>query len=236
MSKGTAIIVLMVVLGGGFLLGKAVTRDKDGSGGNTATASMAKPSAADSKNAAGIGDGPERVRVPLEGPSKGPANAKVNMVVFSDFQCPFCSRVVPTIDKIEKEYGNQVRIFFRHNPLPFHQDAPLASEAAVAAEAQGKFWQMHDKLFSNQQALDRPSLEKYAQELGLDVAKFKADLDSGKYKDAVQAEMKEGQDLGVNGTPAVFINGRKIAGAYPFETFKKIADQEMAKKTGKKGG
>src|SRR6188768_453125 len=112
MSKGTAIIVLMVVLGGGFLLGKAVTRDKDGSGGNTAAASVAKPSAADSKNAAGIGDGPERVRVPLEGPSKGPANAKVNMVVFSDFQCPFCSRVVPTIDKIEKEYGNQVRIFF----------------------------------------------------------------------------------------------------------------------------
>jgi len=227
MSKGTAIIVLMVVLGGGFLLGKAVTRDKDGSGGNTATASMAKPSAADSKNAAGIGDGPERVRVPLEGPSKGPANAKVNMVVFSDFQCPFCSRVVPTIDKIEKEYGNQVRIFFRHNPLPFHQDAPLASEAAVAAEAQGKFWQMHDKLFANQQNLKRPDLEKYAQEIGLDVGKFKEALDKGTGKARIASDMAAAKQIGVQGTPNSYIDGRNVQGAQPFEEFKKVIDEEI---------
>ena len=173
MNKGTAVVILIVVLGGGYGLGRLATRGKD-DGGNTASASVAKPSAADSKNAVGIGDGVERVRVPLEGPAKGPADAKVNIVVFSDFQCPFCSRVVPTIDKIEKEYGNEVRVFFRHNPLPFHQDAPLASEAALAAEAQGKFWQMHDKLFANQQNIKRPDLEKYAQELGLDMGKFKA--------------------------------------------------------------
>ena len=111
-----------------------------------------------------------------------------------------------------------------------------AAEAAMAANAQGKFWQMHDKLFQNQQALDKPNLEKYAQEVGLNMAKFKADTDAAKFKSAIESETKEGQAVGVNGTPAVFINGRKISGAYPFETFKKIADEELAKKTGKKKG
>jgi protein-disulfide isomerase len=106
----------------------------------------------------------------------------------------------------------------------------------MAAANQGKFWQMHDKLFENNTALDRPNLEKYAQDLGLNMSKFKADLDANKYKSQIEAETKEGQAVGVNGTPAVFINGRKISGAYPFETFKKIADEELAKKTGKKRG
>ena len=174
MNKGTVLVLLMVVLGGGIGIGKLLVRDKDG----TATAST-KAAKAEKNEPQGQGDGVDRVRVPLEGAAKGPANAKVNIVAFSDFQCPFCSRVVPTLAQIEKEYGNKVRIFFRHNPLPFHADAPLASEAAIAAEAQGKFWEMHDKLFANQQNLKRPDLEKYAQELGLDVGKFKAALDSG---------------------------------------------------------
>jgi protein-disulfide isomerase len=108
-----------------------------------------------------------------------------------------------------------------------------AAEAAMAAGAQGKFWEMHDKLFANQGSLDRPTFEKYAQELGLDMAKFKADLDANKYKDTIDSEQKEGTAVGVTGTPAVFINGRKISGAYPFDTFKKIADEELAKKGGK---
>ena len=116
--------------------------------------------------------------------------------MFSDFQCPFCTRVEPTLTQLEKQYQGKVRTVWKNYPLPFHNNAEPAAQAAMAAQAQGKFWQMHDKLFTNQQALDRPSLEKYAQELGLDMAKFKADLDSGKYKDAVQAEMKEGQDAG----------------------------------------
>jgi protein-disulfide isomerase len=93
---------------------------------------------------------------------------------------------------------------------------------------------MHDKLFANQQALDRPSLEKYAEELGLNMSRFKADLDAQKYKSQIESETKEGQAVGVNGTPAVFINGRKISGAYPWDTFKKIADEELAKKEGGK--
>ena len=143
----------------------------------------------------------------------------------------------PTLTQMEKEYAGKVRIVWKNYPLPFHNNAEPAAEAAMAAHAQGKFWQMHDKLFANQQrARSRRRLEKYAQELGLNMAKFKADLDAAKYKATIEAETKEGQAVGVNGTPAVFINGRKIAGAYPFETFKKIADEELAKKTGKKRG
>ena len=226
MNKGTAVVILVVVLGGGYGLGRLATRGKD-DGGNTAAASTAKPSAADSKNAVGIGDGVDRVRVPLDGPSKGPADAKVNMVVFSDFQCPFCSRVVPTIEKIEKDYGKQVRIFFRHNPLPFHQDAPLASEAAIAAEAQGKFWQMHDKLFANQQNIKRPDLEKYAQEIGLDMGKFKAALDSGAGKARIASDMAAAKQIGVQGTPNSYIDGRNVQGAQPYEEFKKVIDEEI---------
>jgi len=224
MNKGTVLALLVVVLGGGFLLGKLVTKDK----GSSATASTKTPSAA-AKEIAGAGDGVDRVRVPLEGAGKGPADAKVNIVTFSDFQCPFCSRVVPTLAQIEKEYGKKVRVFFRHNPLPFHADAPLASEATIAAEQQGKFWEMHDKLFANQQNLKRPDLEKYAQELGLDMGKFKAALDSGAGKARIQADMALAKQVGANGTPNFFINGRNLVGAQPFEKFKEIIDDDLAR-------
>jgi protein-disulfide isomerase len=173
---------------------------------------------------------------PGSSPAKGPKNAPLTVVVFSDFQCPFCKRVEPSLSQLEKAYEGKVRFVWKNYPLPFHQNAMPAAEAAMAADAQGKFWAMHDKLFENNTALERPNLDKYAQELGLDVSKFKADLDSGKYKGVIEAETKEGSTLGVNGTPAVFINGRKISGAYPFETFKKIADEELAKKSGKHRG
>jgi protein-disulfide isomerase len=173
--------------------------------------------------------------------SKGDKNAPLQVVIFSDFQCPFCTRVEPTLKQMEKEYGKKVRFTWKNYPLPFHNNAEPAAEAAMAAGAQGKFWEMHDKLFANQQALDRPSLDKYAQELGLNMGKFKTELDASKYKATIEAETKEGSAVGVTGTPAVFINGRKIAGAYPWETFKKIADEELSKKEGgskvaKKGG
>jgi len=171
-----------------------------------------------------------------DAPSKGPKDAPLQVIVFSDFQCPFCKRVEPTLAQMEKEYQGKVRMVWKNYPLPFHQNAEPAAEAAMAADAQGKFWAMHDKLFENNTALDRPSLDKYAQDLGLNMSKFKADLDSGKYKSTIQETTKEGTTVGVNGTPAVFINGRKISGAYPFDTFKKIADEELAKKTGKKKG
>jgi protein-disulfide isomerase len=164
--------------------------------------------------------------------SVGPKSAPVQIVEFSDFQCPFCSRVVPTIKQIEEKYNGKVRISFRNYPLPFHNNAQAAAEAAAAAKAQGKFWEMHDKMFANQQALDRPSLEKYAGEIGLNVDKFKSDLDSGKYKGEVNADVQYANGLGGGGfgTPTFFINGHKIAGAMPFESFAQIIDEELKKK------
>jgi protein-disulfide isomerase len=168
-------------------------------------------------------------------PSKGPKRAPLVVVVFSDFQCPFCKRVEPTLARLQTEYAGKLRTVWKNYPLPFHAHAQEAAEAAMAAGAQGKFWQMHDKLFANNEALERSNLESYAQELGLDMTRFKAELDAGAHRDAIQADVAQGEKLGVRGTPAVFINGHKIAGAYPFETFKRVADAELAKrKTGKK--
>jgi protein-disulfide isomerase len=115
-------------------------------------------------------------------------------------------------------------------PLPFHDKAHLAAEAALAANEQGKFWQYHDKLFANQQALDRPSLEKYAQELGLNMSKFKSALDSGKFKDKVDSDAKEGAAVGATGTPTFFINGTKLVGAQPADAFKTLIDKELKSK------
>jgi protein-disulfide isomerase len=121
-----------------------------------------------------------------DAPTKGGKQPKVTIVEFSEFQCPYCGRVAPTLETVLKDYGNDVQLAFRHNPLPFHNNAMIASQAAEAARDQGKFWQMHDKLFANQGALDRPNLEKYAQEIGLDMGKFKSALDTEKYKERIK--------------------------------------------------
>jgi protein-disulfide isomerase len=163
-------------------------------------------------------------------PVKGPANAPVTIVEFSDFQCPFCSRVEPTIKQIEEEYKGKVKVAWKNQPLPFHQFAKPAATAALAANEQGKFWEYHDKLFANQQALDRASLERYAQELGLNMDRFKAALDSNKFDGQIQQDSQEGSRLGANGTPTFFINGRQLVGAQPLDQFKAIIDDELKKR------
>jgi protein-disulfide isomerase len=168
-----------------------------------------------------------------QSPVKGPANAKVTIQVFSEFQCPFCKRVKPTMDEIEKEYAGKVKIVWRHMPLPFHADAPLASQAAQEAFAQKgntAFWKFHDKLFEAQggeEGLKRPNLEKIAGELGLNMDKFKAALDSGTHKAKVDADMKIGNDAGINGTPAFVINGYYLSGAQPAAAFKKLINRAL---------
>jgi protein-disulfide isomerase len=209
MKKATGFLLIGATVVGGFLAGRALRNNDSGSSG-------------DVEIPAG-----ERKRVPLSGEFKGPADAPVTIVEFSDFQCPFCGRVVPTLHDLEKAYPGKLRIYFKHFPLAFHQDAPLASQAALAAGAQGKFWQMHDKLFENQQAIKRPDLEKYAQEMGLDMTRFKQALDSGTYKGRVDADFAMGQQLGVTGTPAFFINGRSLVGAVGLSKFKEIVDEEI---------
>jgi protein-disulfide isomerase len=172
---------------------------------------------------------PERVQLPLEGPSKGHADAKVNIVVFSDFQGPFDARLIAALRRIEQDYPNDVRILFRNSPLPMHPDAELAAEAAAAAQTQGKFWQMHDKLFDNQNALRRDDLERYARELGLDLGKFNAALEDGSAKKRVAVDLAVVHRLNLRGTPVSFVNGRKIQGAAPYEDFKKVIDDEIGR-------
>ncbi len=171
---------------------------------------------------------PEKKVVPAPGrdnPYKGPENAKVVIQEFSDFQCPYCSRVTPTVEQILKEYPKDVKVVWRHMPLAFHADAPLASEAAQEAFAQGgnkAFWKFHDKLFANQQAIKRPDLDKYAEELGLDVGRFKAALDNHTHKAQVEKDMEVAKQAGVSGTPAFTVNGFFVSGAQPFPAFDKL--------------
>ncbi len=185
------------------------------------------------KAAAAPGDDTKTVwKVPVDVDKdglKGPKHALVTIVEFSEFQCPFCAKVLPTLEQIEEAYGDKVRVVFKHNPLSFHPDAPLAAQAALAARAQGKFWEMHDLLFQDTQKLKRPDLEAYAEELGLDMAAFNKALDEGTYKDQVAADQAIAEGVQAQGTPNFFVNGRKLTGAKPFEDFKEVIDEEIAK-------
>lgn len=171
-----------------------------------------------------------RVEVEAKGPSKGPANAKVTIVTFSEYECPFCSRGKSVIEEVLKDYPEKVKVVFRDYPLPMHANAPKAAEAAHCADEQGKFWEMHDKLFANQKALSVENLKEYAKELSLDMTKFATCLDSGQKAKIVADNQKAGSDLGVSGTPAFFINGILLSGAQPLKAFKEIIDAELAKK------
>ncbi len=172
----------------------------------------------------------ERKQVAATGPAKGPDSAPVTIVEFSDFQCPFCSKAIKTVDEVMKAYPDKIKLVFRQFPLEFHKEAPKASEAALCAGDQGKFWEYHDTLFANQSALQVPQLKGHAKTLGLDQAKFDKCLDDGAKAEQVKADMADGQKVGVNGTPAFFINGILLSGAQPFDEFKSVIDAELAKK------
>ncbi len=160
----------------------------------------------------------------------GGASAPIQIVEFSDFECGFCNKVLASLNEVESAYGDKVNVTFKHFPLGFHKKAPKASEAALCAGDQGKFWEMHDKLFENQKALEADKLPGYAEALGLDGAKFTSCLDAGKYADQIAADMASGSAAGVSGTPAFFINGRFVNGALPFEAFKEVIDEELKAK------
>ena len=160
---------------------------------------------------------------------KGNPNALVTIVEFSDYQCPFCSRVEPTVQKILEEYPNDVRVVFTHNPLAFHKDAKLAAQAAYAAGKQGKFWEMHKILFENQKSLQRDKLVEYASQIGLDNAQFIKDLDDPQTAQLIDANAAEAKKFGFSGTPAFLINDRAVTGAQPYDNFKKAIDESLAK-------
>ena len=168
------------------------------------------------------------VAIATDDASLGAANAPVTIIEFSDFQCPFCQRVMPTLKRVRETYGDKIRIVWKDFPLTsIHPQAFKAAEAGNCAREQGKFWEYHDVLFSNQQALQPEFLKKYAADTGLDVVKFGACLDTAKYGDHVQEQMGVGTGLGIQSTPSAFINGRLVTGAQPYEAFVAIIDEEL---------
>lgn len=173
---------------------------------------------------------PPRINVAAEGPSKGPKDAKVTIVEFSDFQCPYCSKGRAVMEQVVQKYGNKVRLVFRDYPLPSHKKAQKAAEAGQCAHVQGKFWPMHDWMFDHQGNLDVDSLKQAARTLGLDSGTFDKCLDSGAMAGVVTASLQAGEEAGVKGTPAFFVNGLFISGAQPLDVFVEKIDAELAKK------
>ncbi len=173
---------------------------------------------------------PPRIEVSVDDdPVLGKDSAPITIVAFSDYECPYCSRAEETVKKVLSSYEGQVRVVFRDYPLDFHKNAAKAAEAAGCAHEQGKFSAMHDKLFQNQRALGKEQLVGYAEQIGLEMGEFNECLDSGRRASEVQADFEDGSAVGVNGTPAFFINGRLLSGAQPFEAFAAVIDEELAR-------
>lgn len=173
-----------------------------------------------------------RVPVPTEGdPVAGPPEAPVIIMEFSDFQCPFCERVQPTLKALLKEYPDSVRLVYRDFPIPqLHKEAKKAAEAARCAAEQGKFWEYHDLLFANRTQQKDPDLKRYAADLKLDTDRFAQCFATGRYTKVVERGITDGKKVGVTGTPTFFVNGIPLVGAVPLEQFKALIDQEMSRR------
>ena len=170
-----------------------------------------------------------RVGLGLPGHQSGPDDALVTIVVWSDFQCPFCARQAPVLARLRETYPGQVRVVYRHLAMDFHRNAQLAAEAAVAAAAQGKFWTFHDQVFAAAGHLGRADLEGFAAAAGLDMAAFRAALDDRRYHDAVAAEAAAAGALGIEGTPTMFINGAPVSGARDARTMARLVEAHLAR-------
>jgi protein-disulfide isomerase len=163
-----------------------------------------------------------------DAPDFGPKDAKVTIVEFSDFQCPYCTKAADAVKEIKKKYGDKVRFVFRQFPLDFHKQAHGASQAALAAHAQGKFWPYHDLLFANQSALQPEDLEKYAKQVGLNLTAFKNAMKDKTFTKAVDADLALGQEVGVQGTPSMFLNGERVSNPTDFNGLAALIDKKLA--------
>ncbi len=169
-----------------------------------------------------------KVTFVADGPSRGEPKAPVTIVEFSDYECDFCGRAEEVVRRVLAEYGGRVRLVHQAFPLAGHPRAPKAAEAALCAGEQGRYWDMHDALFAMQAALGVDELKGRARTLQLDVPKFDACLDSGRMAPVVETSRKLGERIGVNATPAFYVNGRPLSGSQPFERFKELVDLELA--------
>src|SRR5712691_2927396 len=167
-------------------------------------------------------------------PVLGPKNAPVTIVEWSDFQCPFCGRVEPTLQQLREQYQGKIRIAWKNQPLSFHPNAMPAAEAAMAAHEQGKFWEFHDALFKKQLQLGPALYDDLARQLGLDMDRFRGAIQARKHAAHIQADIAAGNAVGAQGTPTFFINGKKLVGAQPIDAFKQLIEAELAGAVAKK--
>jgi len=179
---------------------------------------------------------PLRTEIPTAGfPTLGPASAPITIVEFSDFECPYCGGLFPTLKEIEKKYADKIRVVYRQYPLTsLHPHAQKAAEASLCADEQKRFWDFHDSLFGNQQDLTVDSLKRRAVELKLDAPAFNTCLDSGKHAETIKKDILEGSRAGVSGTPAIFINGRLLSGNQPYTSIAQVIEDELQRKSGAK--
>jgi len=178
---------------------------------------------------------PSRAVIATEGhPTQGAATAPVTIVEFSDFECPYCGAFFPTLKEVEKNYKDKVRVVYRQFPLTqIHPNAQKAAEASLCANEQNQFWQMHDAMFGDQAALGVEALKQKAAKLSLNTTTFNACLDGNKYAAAVRADIADGVKVGVNGTPAFFINGRFYSGNQPYDEVQKVIEDELQRASAK---
>lgn len=229
-------ILIVVLIVGSFFLGSLVTKiqylEKGGTGVVGAGTQSQQPQAGETTPI------PAKVDVAVGHlPILGNKNAKVTLIEFSDFQCPFCKRFFDdALVQIKKDYidTGKAKLAYRHYPLPFHQNAQKAAESSECANYQGAFWEYHDLLFQkqteweNQSATDATkSFESYATEIGINTSQFQTCLSSSKFANVVAEDLNDGQKAGVSGTPTLFVNGKAIVGAQPFSAFKSAIDEEL---------
>jgi len=228
-----ALILGASILGGAYLLAMSIDR---GSAQLAGLNESLKTAAAEAPAAAARPSGPNRLdpkkvhKIELgDAPIRGSESAKITIVEWADFQCPFCVRVNPTLEQIRKEYGDKVRVAFKHLPLSMHSKARAAHQASEAAHRQGKFWEMHDRIFAKPKDLSPETYLRYANEMGLDIDQYNSDLSSSSVRKVVDDDLALAGKLGVSGTPSFFINGRFLSGAQPYASFARVIDEELAK-------
>ncbi len=168
------------------------------------------------------------VKIPVAGaPSTGAQNGLITIVEFSDFQCPYCAAAVPQINAVLKAYPTQVKLIFKQYPLEMHSQANLAAAAAISAQKQGRFWQMHDALFAHHDDLSRDTILALASQNGLNMGQFQKDLDSTEVKEGVVRDVQDGDHAGVEGTPTLFINGQRYNGPIALNSLKPVFEAEL---------
>jgi protein-disulfide isomerase len=227
-----ALILGAAILGSAYLLATSIDRGSD----QLASLNESLKTAAAAPKAAARPSGPKRpdpekvydIEVG-DAPIRGSKSAKVTIVEWADFQCPFCVRVNPTLEQIAKEYGDKVRFAFKHLPLSMHAKARAAHTASEAAHRQGKFWEMHDRIFAKPRDLSPETYLRYAKEMGLDIDQYNSDLASSSVRKVVDSDLEMARKPGVSGTPSFFINGRFLSGAQPYASFASVIDRELAK-------